>query len=146
MSKLLFATETIRTSQGWFSAGDLMPADDLPDDETETLLEAKQAGTCHHASPLATAVHAARKASNKSQAAVDLKLALEQLSDEEPDLSDDGDPTPDGEFPSLEIYLKAGYQEATYEEAKRQWYEAKASSEQEPSKPGVPDTTSTAQS
>lgn len=136
MSKFLFALETILTSQGWFNAGEQLPAVDLPDEEAETLIKAEQAATCHHASPLAAAVHAARKQTNKAQASVDLKRAVKQLSAEEPEQSSDGepfvDPTPAGEFPTLEIYVQSGYQAAGYEESKRQFYEDKARSESNP--------------
>lgn len=37
------------------------------------------------------------------------------------------DPTPPGEFPTLEVYVAAGYLAENYEENRREWYAEKAS-------------------
>lgn len=126
MNEFVFALEHVLTSQGWFLPGHLLPKHDLPDDEGLQLLADKKVAICAFDSPLAAAVHESRKM-DPHAAAVFLKDAAEKLSpqspepaepvsDTEPPESDDwDDPTPEGEFPTLENYLRAGYKPENYE-------------------------------
>lgn len=143
MTEFLFATEHVQTSQGWFLPGHLMPKLDLPEEETLKLLEEKKAAFCAHDSPLAQAVHDSRKL-DQHAASVFLKGVMETLSpmspgdepleldgsDTEPpgpgdDEDDDWvDPTPKGEFPTPENFVRAGYKIVDYESSKTSFFEA----------------------
>ncbi len=119
-NQILFATETIKTSQGWFEPGQLLPKEDLPELEVEALLDSKQAGRCAFDSPLAKFVHDARTMINKAQAGQLLKGALESVSAESPPSNEEpderkADPTPAGYYPTLETYVAAGYKADNYE-------------------------------
>ncbi len=149
MTEFLFATEHVQTSQGWFLPGHLMPKLDLPEDETLKLLEEKKAALCAHDSPLAKAVHDSRKL-DPHAASVFLKGVMETLSpmspgdepvelegsdteppppdsehDEDDEDDDWVDPTPKGELPTLENFVRAGNSPGIYESYKTSFFEEK---------------------
>lgn len=141
MTEFLFATEHVLTSQGWFLPGHLMPKLDLPEEETLKLLEEKKAAFCAHDSPLAQAVHDSRKLETTHATSVFLKGVMETLSpmspgdepvelegsDTEPPSKDDDwvDPTPEGEFPTPENFVRSGYKLEDYEKMKSLFFEEK---------------------
>lgn len=137
MTKLLFATETVKTSQGWFETATLLPQLDLPLEEIDQLISEKKAGECDHDSPLAAHVHSLATWPNKAAASVHLKATMSAFSasspgDESIELDADFvDPTPPGEFPTLENYQKAGYKAENYEAHKAGFYEDKRRKEDE---------------
>lgn len=118
MSKILFAMTHVLTTQGWFQPTHLLPQLDLQPDEAENLVEQKQAAYCEHDSPLAKRVH------ELAASCPDKLLAVEQLSAVSP--SDElRDVTPEGEWPTLETFLAAGYEAEDYESGKTRFYENK---------------------
>ena len=128
MSKILFAMTHVLTSQGWFQPATLLPQLDLPEEEIDKLVEEKNAALCDHDSPLAQRVHELAKIhTDKLQAIHHLKHAVETLSAVSPgeESIELDDPTPDGEFPSLETWVAHGYEPDSYERAKVQFYESK---------------------
>lgn len=152
-NRILFAVETVKTSQGFFDPGQLLPKEDLPEDEIRTLLESGQAGHCAYNSPMAAYVHDARKMlSNKGQATELLKGALKTVSGEAPEepeaveesklpegptgvVGPDGSTSTEKTFPSVDEFVKAGYKAENYEAMKAEYLKDTAVG----SVPGVPE-------
>ncbi len=89
-TSILFALETIKTSQGWFEPAHLLPQHDLPEQETTELVEAGKAARFPYDHWLAAELHELRKLPNKSQAEQKLKDLLARAKQEElSDLDDD---------------------------------------------------------
>lgn len=153
MAKILFAMTHVLTSQGWFQPTQLLPQLDLPEEEVDKLVEEGTAARAEHDSPLAARVHElAKEHTDKMLATENLKHAVRDLSavsagDEPIEMDDDFvDPTPEGEFPTLETFLKVGYQAEDYEPRKAAFYEDKqraATNDENPGSQVEPTTEST---